>query len=206
MGPRIRIQASQNLKKNEEISQLGGRILSPGAWNVLCRGLRRLIRRILSKNCLLHKSLGLDPDPEPATHWIPIQIQWFRIRKTAPVLWLLAPRSAGRWDQNTLVEIPNSLCKVFSLDTAIFNRVLLVFALNQLGLYPEIIHFKHAGDVILQRWAAQHVFRVRNTQFHSFVFVVRKTQLRRFSKFASALCAIPQLRTLPLRTITVRKK
>jgi hypothetical protein len=35
---------------------------------------------------------------------------------------------------------------------------------------------------------------------------VRKTQLRRLSKFASALCAIPQLQTLPLRTITVRKK
>jgi hypothetical protein len=44
----------------------------------------------------------------------------------------------------------------------------------------------------------QHVFQVRNTQFHSFVLVVRKTQLRRFSKFASALCAIPQLRILPL--------
>jgi hypothetical protein len=42
-----------------------------------------------------------------------------------------------------------------------------------------------------QRWAAQHVFEVRNTQFHIYVFVVRKTQLRRFSKFASALRAIP---------------
>jgi hypothetical protein len=49
------------------------------------------------------------------------------------------------------------------------------------------------------RWAAQHVFQVRSTQFHSFVFVVRKTQLRKVSKFASALCAIPQLRILPLR-------
>ncbi len=44
----------------------------------------------------------------------------------------------------------------------------------------------------------QYVFQVRKTQFHSFFFVVRKTQLRRFSKFASALCAIPQLRLLPL--------
>jgi hypothetical protein len=57
-----------------------------------------------------------------------------------------------------------------------------------------------------QRWAAQHVFQVRNTQFHSFVIVVRNTQLRSVSKVVSALCAIPQLRILPLRTITVRKK
>ncbi len=57
---------------------------------------------------------------------------------------------------------------------------------------------------IIQRWAAQHVFQVRNTQFHSFVMVVRKTQLRSVSKFFSALCAMPQLRILPLRTITVR--
>ncbi len=27
------------------------------------------------------------------------------------------------------------------------------------------------------RWAAQHVFQVRNTQFHSFVIVVRKAQI-----------------------------
>jgi hypothetical protein len=52
---------------------------------------------------------------------------------------------------------------------------------------------------IRQRWAAQYGFEVRNTQFHIFSFVVRKTQLRRVSKFASALCAIPQLRILPLR-------
>jgi hypothetical protein len=52
-----------------------------------------------------------------------------------------------------------------------------------------------------QRWAAQHVFQVRNTQFHSFVIVVRKTQLRSVSKFVSALYAMPQLRILPLRTI-----
>ncbi len=52
-----------------------------------------------------------------------------------------------------------------------------------------------------QRWAAQHVFQVRNTQFHSLVFVVRKTQLRSVSKFASALYAIPQLRILPLRAL-----
>jgi hypothetical protein len=58
------------------------------------------------------------------------------------------------------------------------------------------------------RWAAQHVFQVRNTQFHSFVIVVRKAQLRSVSKFVSALalCAMPQLRILPLRTITVKKK
>jgi hypothetical protein len=56
-----------------------------------------------------------------------------------------------------------------------------------------------------QRWAAQHVFQVRNTQFHSFVIVVRKTQLRSISKFVSAQCAMPQLRILPLRTITVGK-
>ncbi len=59
------------------------------------------------------------------------------------------------------------------------------------------------SESISQRWAAQHIFQVRNTQFHSFVFVVRKTQLRSVSKFVSALCAMPQLRTLPLRTITV---
>jgi hypothetical protein len=53
----------------------------------------------------------------------------------------------------------------------------------------------------IQRWAAQHVFQVRNTQFHSLVFVVRKTQLRSVSKFASALCAILQLRILPLRAL-----
>ncbi len=57
-----------------------------------------------------------------------------------------------------------------------------------------------------QRWAAQHVFQVRNTQFHSFVIVVRKAQLRSVSKFVSALCATPQLRILPQCTITVRKK
>jgi hypothetical protein len=57
----------------------------------------------------------------------------------------------------------------------------------------------------LQRWAAQHVFQFRNTQFHSIVFVVRKTQLRSVSIFVSALCAMPQLQILPLRTITVRK-
>jgi hypothetical protein len=57
-----------------------------------------------------------------------------------------------------------------------------------------------------QRWAAQHVFQVRNTQFHSFVIVVRNTQLRSVSKVVSALCVIQQLRILPLRTITVRKK
>ncbi len=43
-----------------------------------------------------------------------------------------------------------------------------------------------------QRWAAQHVFLVRNTQFHSFVIVVRKTQLRSVSNFVSALCAVPE--------------
>ncbi len=57
-----------------------------------------------------------------------------------------------------------------------------------------------------QRWAAQHVFQVRKTQFHSFVILVPKTQLRSVSKFVSAPCAMPQLRILPLRTITVRKK
>jgi len=56
------------------------------------------------------------------------------------------------------------------------------------------------------RWAAQHVFQVRNTQFHSFVIVVRKAQLRSVSKFVSALCAMPQLRILPLRIIKVKKK
>jgi hypothetical protein len=35
---------------------------------------------------------------------------------------------------------------------------------------------------------------------------VRKTQLRSVSKFVSALCAMPQLGILLLRTITVRKK
>jgi hypothetical protein len=68
-----------------------------------------------------------------------------------------------------------------------------------MGLYRE----KESKS---QRWAAQHVFQLRNTQFHSFVFVVRKTQLRRVSKFVSALCAMPQLRILPLRTITVRNQ
>jgi hypothetical protein len=62
------------------------------------------------------------------------------------------------------------------------------------------------GSNDCQRWAAQHVSQVRNTQFHSFVIIGRKTQLRSVSKFASALCAIPQLRILPQRTITVRKK
>jgi hypothetical protein len=56
-----------------------------------------------------------------------------------------------------------------------------------------------------QRWAAQHVFQVRNTQFHSFIIVVRKTQSRSISNFVSALCAMTQLRILPLRTITVGK-
>jgi hypothetical protein len=62
------------------------------------------------------------------------------------------------------------------------------------------------GPLKEQRWAAQHFFQFRNTQFHSFVIVVRKTQLRSVSKSVSALCAMPQLRILPLRTITVRKK
>jgi hypothetical protein len=62
------------------------------------------------------------------------------------------------------------------------------------------------GVNILQRWAAQHVFQVHNAQFHSFVIVVRKAQLRSVSKFESAQCAMRQLRILPLCTITVRKK
>jgi hypothetical protein len=70
---------------------------------------------------------------------------------------------------------------------------------SSLGYCPfqKFTHFAEYPNY--QRWAAQHVFQVRNTQFHSFVIVVRKTQLRSVSKFVSALCAIPQLRILPLR-------
>jgi hypothetical protein len=76
------------------------------------------------------------------------------------------------------------------------------FPLSLIMLY----HSKPVGvRVLIQRWAAQHVFQVRNTQFHSFVIVVRKTQLRSVSKFVSALCAMPQLRIILLPAITVGK-
>ncbi len=63
----------------------------------------------------------------------------------------------------------------------------------------QVEHYVNTVVNVHQRWAAQHIFQVRNTQFHSFVIAVRKTQLRSVSKFVSALCAMPQLRILPLR-------
>ncbi len=57
----------------------------------------------------------------------------------------------------------------------------------------------YLGFGLYSRGGQHNMFFRSAMQFHSFVFVVRKTQLRRFSKFASALCAIPQLRILPLR-------
>ena len=55
-----------------------------------------------------------------------------------------------------------------------------------------------------QRWAAQFVYEVRNPQFHNFVFLVRKAQLRKFFKFASALMQTMQQAKLYQKGETLR--
>jgi hypothetical protein len=45
----------------------------------------------------------------------------------------------------------------------------------------------------------QRIMFLRSAIRHIFVSVVRKTQLRRFSKFAGTLCAISQFRIFPLQ-------